>query len=438
MNTSSSSPRPDQIPTGKVGTPLGLTRHIVAMTGSDKPLELPGLIELDHNLAHVITMYQGNKIVMDHVFRIQGGSLGVMLGGSQVTQLSLRSLHEATAEDIEMLAQFYLRMQEKNEPLTRALNDSPVSEMPYALELPDEMYIAVRARAQQIHDKKFGPIPLIQRPRIERPVAPVQTAPQVPTRTPSSKGRLSKIAGGIAASALVLLGLCTNLKNEGAPDAPAYPEETPSTAPAIPEPVAVAEVPPVPAVIPATPVPVAPVVPEPTIGGAVEVVPEKALFIKKLEARFNDHMERHPETSWDEVEKTLKANPDAVRTLESMELDGGEPDVIFARGYIVFGDCVKNVPAARLNVSHTQAMSAASTLGVKLMSGPQYFALQRSGEYDTTGSVWLRNAPDADLTQGLWGKRGSTKKSETGAEDVSISLPNRGYRFVVSLQKTVE
>lgn len=47
-----------------------------------------------------------------------------------------------------------------------------------------------------------------------------------------------------------------------------------------------------------------------------------------LHSRFLAHPHRHPDISWDEVEKRLLANPKKLEILQRMEDSGGEPDVV--------------------------------------------------------------------------------------------------------------
>ena len=43
-----------------------------------------------------------------------------------------------------------------------------------------------------------------------------------------------------------------------------------------------------------------------------------------LKQRFEEHMNRHPDLKWDDVEKRLTAN--IRKVIENMEQTGGEPD----------------------------------------------------------------------------------------------------------------
>jgi hypothetical protein len=61
-----------------------------------------------------------------------------------------------------------------------------------------------------------------------------------------------------------------------------------------------------------------------------------------LKARFEANMDRHPRTSWEQVEARLASHPAALRSLAAMEASGGEPDVIGnlgEDGRITFCDC---------------------------------------------------------------------------------------------------
>lgn len=66
-----------------------------------------------------------------------------------------------------------------------------------------------------------------------------------------------------------------------------------------------------------------------------------------VKARFENHMHRHKELKWPEVQAALEGKPDKVWSLNEMEETGGEPDVV---GYdtktkeYIFYDCSPKAP----------------------------------------------------------------------------------------------
>ena len=73
-------------------------------------------------------------------------------------------------------------------------------------------------------------------------------------------------------------------------------------------------------------------------------------MINTLRKRFYDNLSRHKNTKWEDVEKKLEANKDALKLLIKMEETGGEPDIVefdFSSGKIYFCDCSKETPLNR-------------------------------------------------------------------------------------------
>ena len=64
-----------------------------------------------------------------------------------------------------------------------------------------------------------------------------------------------------------------------------------------------------------------------------------------LKQRFEEHMNRHPDLKWDDVEKRLTAN--IRKVIENMEQTGGEPDVVVFKDKIAYVDCCKESPKDR-------------------------------------------------------------------------------------------
>ena len=126
-----------------------------------------------------------------------------------------------------------------------------------------------------------------------------------------------------------------------------------------------------------------------------------------LRSRFEQHMERHPNISWDAVQRRLAAVPEKQQVLQAMEDTGGEPDVI---GYdknqdvFIFCDCSAESPKGRRSLcydhealtkrkDHKPADSAvhmANQMGIELLDESSYRQLQTVGEFDTKTSSWIQ------------------------------------------------
>ena len=127
-------------------------------------------------------------------------------------------------------------------------------------------------------------------------------------------------------------------------------------------------------------------------------------FLDILKARFEKHMQRHPDILWDDVAARLSAHPDAMQAIQWMEETGGEPDVIGTEdGAYLFADCTAESPAGRRSLCYDDAAlrarkknlpagsaeGQARAAGVDMMTEAQYRLLQSTGEYDLKTSSWI-------------------------------------------------
>jgi hypothetical protein len=126
-----------------------------------------------------------------------------------------------------------------------------------------------------------------------------------------------------------------------------------------------------------------------------------------LQARFEKNMNRHTGLEWVKVQAKLEANPEKLWSLHEMERTGGEPDVIGhdqRTGEYIFYDCSAESPLDRRNVCYDRealdarktakpknsAMDMAAFMGVELLTEEQYHELQKSGNFDTKTSSWVK------------------------------------------------
>lgn len=130
-----------------------------------------------------------------------------------------------------------------------------------------------------------------------------------------------------------------------------------------------------------------------------------------LEARFEKNMDRHTGMAWSKVRARLEANPEKLWSLNEMERTGGEPDVVGREkktAEIVFYDCSAESPKGRRSICYDRqaletrkefkpannAMDMAAAIGIELLTEEEYRELQRSGEFDTKTSSWLKTPPE--------------------------------------------
>jgi hypothetical protein len=150
---------------------------------------------------------------------------------------------------------------------------------------------------------------------------------------------------------------------------------------------------------------------------------ERDSLLQALEARFEQHPQRHAGLAWAPVRARLVAQPAALASLQAMEASGGEPDVIgheAATGQVVFCDCSAESPAGRRSLCYDRAaldarkenkpegsaMEAAAAMGLRLLGEDEYRALQQLGEFDLKTSSWLATPPAVRALGGaLFGDR---------------------------------
>lgn len=138
---------------------------------------------------------------------------------------------------------------------------------------------------------------------------------------------------------------------------------------------------------------------------------EREQLLQTLETRFAQHPRRHPRIAWADVRARLEHDADALATLRRMEATGGEPDVIGRDGRagpFLFCDCSAESPAGRRslcfdgaalrarkeNKPKGSAVETAATIGIELLTEPQYRDLQALGEFDLKTSSWVATPED--------------------------------------------
>ena len=129
-------------------------------------------------------------------------------------------------------------------------------------------------------------------------------------------------------------------------------------------------------------------------------------LFQTLKARFEKHINRHPDLEWVKVQARLEANADKLWSLREMEATGGEPDVVGyedTTGEYVFYDCSAESPKGRRSVCYdhealesrkehkpaNSAMGMAAEMGIAILTEEQYRELQKLGNFDLKTSSWV-------------------------------------------------
>lgn len=130
-------------------------------------------------------------------------------------------------------------------------------------------------------------------------------------------------------------------------------------------------------------------------------------LIQILRTRFEKNMNRHKDIAWAKVQTKLETNTQKLRSLNEMEVTGGEPDVIgFDKktGEYLFCDCSPESPKGRRSVCYDRealesrkehkpknsAIEMAAEIGIEILTEEQYRQLQKLGNFDEKTSSWVK------------------------------------------------
>ncbi|MDD6710664.1 MAG: DUF4256 domain-containing protein [Sharpea porci] len=161
-----------------------------------------------------------------------------------------------------------------------------------------------------------------------------------------------------------------------------------------------------------------------------------------LKQRFEEHMNRHPNLTWEDVEQRLTAQ--ICKVIANMEATGGEPDVVVFKDKIAYVDCCKESPKERRslcfdeearrkrkkNPPRSSVQEEAESIGIQLLSIQDYQDLQSLDEFDLKTSSWVAT-PDSIREKGgavfMEKRYGTVFLYHNGADSYYASRGFRGY-----------
>ena len=144
------------------------------------------------------------------------------------------------------------------------------------------------------------------------------------------------------------------------------------------------------------------------MGNKKDLSPEQREEIcRALKARFEKNMNRHAGLEWAKVLAKLEVDTEKLWSLSEMERTGGEPDVVShdeKTDEYIFYDCSVESPKGRRSVCYdsealesrkeykpeNNAIDMAAAMGIELLTEEQYRELQKSGNFDTKTSSWVK------------------------------------------------
>lgn len=146
-----------------------------------------------------------------------------------------------------------------------------------------------------------------------------------------------------------------------------------------------------------------------------------------LKPRFDTHMYRHPDITWEQVERRLcEAHSKKLWSLNEMERTGGEPDVVRIEktGELIFEDRAAETPFRRIGCVYDReaeaefrraypleqingnAVDMAAQMGVEIMDAEQYINSQKEE---------AQNQPKRQHLTWSWVKTPADIREENGA-----------------------
>jgi hypothetical protein len=182
-----------------------------------------------------------------------------------------------------------------------------------------------------------------------------------------------------------------------------------------------------------------------------ELFPEaRESLLSVLKARFEKNPKRHTGLAWTSVLARLEAHPEKLRSLHEMESSGGEPDVTRhdkKTGECVFVDCSAETPKGRVSVCYdrealdsrkqhkpiTSATDMAAAMGVEILTEPQYFDLQKLGEFDSKTSSWVKTPDDIRTLGGALFCDRRYGRVFTGHNGAQSYYAARGFRAMLKV-----
>jgi hypothetical protein len=126
-----------------------------------------------------------------------------------------------------------------------------------------------------------------------------------------------------------------------------------------------------------------------------ELPPEQAdKLIRTLRTRFElpeNKKLREAVGDFASVDKSLRAQPEKLYTLNKLEETGGEPQLISIDGdEFVFEDRSAESPSGRRNLDFDQSLAQAREFGVDMQSPESYESMKKTGQFDKETWSWLK------------------------------------------------
>jgi hypothetical protein len=133
-------------------------------------------------------------------------------------------------------------------------------------------------------------------------------------------------------------------------------------------------------------------------------------LLKTLKTRFEKNTKRHKDIEWNSLQAKLEGNTEKLWSLNEMERTEGEPDVVAydkKTNEYIFYDCAAESPKGRRSICYDRealdsrkefkpennAIDMATTMGIEILTEPEYRELQKLGSFDAKTSSWIKTPP---------------------------------------------
>lgn len=137
-----------------------------------------------------------------------------------------------------------------------------------------------------------------------------------------------------------------------------------------------------------------------------QILTQYQALLSVLEQRFDQHIYRHRQVTWENVFHRLLQKPEKILALDLMEQSGGEPDVVIFKDYtdvLYFYDCSAESPKGRRSFCYDRValqsrkehapkenvIDFITKNKIELLTEQEYRHLQSIFQFDLKTSSWV-------------------------------------------------
>ncbi|WP_051350899.1 DUF4256 domain-containing protein [[Acholeplasma] multilocale] len=169
-------------------------------------------------------------------------------------------------------------------------------------------------------------------------------------------------------------------------------------------------------------------------------------MVKKLQQRFNDNLNRHPNVLWSDV-LNLLVNKEIMDAINFMEETGGEPDILKMNDNLYVVDFSKETPdrkslcydkESRINRKKfppvSSVLESCEMNSLELIDLEIYSFMQSIEDLDLKTSSWLKTPDDIRILGGAIFAEKRYDKTFVFHNSADSYYSNRGFRSYIKLK----